>query len=50
MHNTIPPLRGARGVSLYVMKEAMKSKGIVAYKNTPLTPLKGGIIFMLAFA
>ncbi len=40
----IPPLRGARGVLLCVMKEATKLKIIVAIKNTPLTPLKGGMV------
>ncbi len=48
----IPPLRGARGVSLASKRNAvqkglqhgvMNLNEIVALKNTPLTPLKGGI-------
>ncbi len=56
-----PPLRGVRGVSLGIVIK-LKSKlkraiigninliSIVALKNTPLTPLKGGIVECLDFS
>ncbi len=52
---TIPPLRGVRGVSLGIMKQSKyfsemllcrktSFKLIFVFKNTPLAPLKGGIV------
>ncbi len=43
-YSTIPPLRGARAVSLNIVAEVKHEFKIInASKNTPLTPLKGGI-------